>query len=62
MKMKSKPSAMKSLSQDDKWQVENDLRTLQDAAKIMADPKRMAKCKAMAEEQQQGMKSMMKGM
>lgn len=37
-----------SISQDEEWRVESDLRTLMDADCIKKDPKRMAKCKAMA--------------
>lgn len=35
---------------DDKWQVEDDLRTLQRAEEIKKDPQRMKKCQEMAKE------------
>lgn len=35
---------------DEEWRVESDLRTLMEAKCIEKDPKRMAKCKAMAKE------------
>lgn len=35
---------------DKKWQTEDDLRTLQRAAEINKDAKRMAACKALAKE------------
>lgn len=34
----------------DDWQVESDMRTLMEAEKIKKDPKRMAKCQAMAKQ------------
>lgn len=38
-----------SIGPDEEWRVENDMRTLMDAAEIRKDKKRMAKVKAMAQ-------------
>lgn len=38
------------ITPDDKWQVEDDLRTLQRAEEIKKDPKRMKACQEMAKE------------
>jgi hypothetical protein len=37
-----------TVSSDQEWQCEDDLRTLCKAMEIQADPKRMKKCKEMA--------------
>ena len=47
MMKKSKPVAIKV---DERWRVEDDLRTLMEAEKIESDPKRMAKVRALAQE------------
>lgn len=44
---KSKPATIKV---DERWRVEDDLRTLMEAEKIESDPKRMAKVRALAQE------------
>lgn len=44
-----KSMAMPSMKERD-WQTEDDLRILSQAKEIEKDPKRMAKCKAMAKE------------
>lgn len=46
-KKKSSNSAI-AISSDDEWQIEQDLRTLIEAEKIEADPKRVAKARALA--------------
>ena len=45
--MKYKGNAM-TIKSDEEWKVEDDMRTLMNAREIQADPKRMAKVKAMA--------------
>lgn len=52
-KLSATPSLCKP---DEKWQIEEDLRTLQRAQEIQKDPKRMAKCKALADEQMNALK------
>jgi hypothetical protein len=37
-----------SIKPDEEWRVEDDMRTLMNAKEIQADPKRMAKIKALA--------------
>lgn len=37
-----------SIKPDEEWQVEDDMRTLMRAKEVQADPKRMAKVKALA--------------
>lgn len=37
-----------AIKPDEEWQVEDDMRTLMRAKEIQADPKRMAKIKALA--------------
>lgn len=39
-----------AIAMDERWRVEDDLRTLLEAEKIEADPKRMAKVRALAQE------------
>jgi len=46
-KKKSSNSTI-AISSDDEWQIEQDLRTLIEAEKIEADPKRVAKARALA--------------
>ena len=52
--------ANKSSEMDD-WQVESDLRTLMDAEKIEADPKRIAKVRALAKKRLLDMAAVVKG-
>lgn len=47
--MAKKSGGMSMVSNDD-WQCEDDLRTLTRAKEIEADPKRMAKCQALAKQ------------
>lgn len=46
--MAKKLSGAVSIKADEEWQVEDDMRTLMRAKEIQADPKRMAKVKALA--------------
>jgi hypothetical protein len=46
------------MGSDEKWQVENDLRTLKEADAIMKDPKRMEKCKKLAMQEMKAMEDM----
>jgi hypothetical protein len=39
-----------AISEDERWKVERDLETLIECEKIEADPKRLAKVKALAKE------------
>jgi hypothetical protein len=48
MATKKRPTLGIASSSDDDWQAESDLRTLIDAEKIEADPKRYARAKALA--------------
>lgn len=53
---KRSPVAIKD---DEEWQVEDDMRTLMRAKEIQADPKRMAKVKAMARKKLEQVASVM---
>lgn len=46
--MAKKGNAIEAYKPDEEWRVEDDLRTLTHAKEIQADPKRMAKVKALA--------------
>lgn len=46
--MAKKSRGLVSIKPDEEWQVEDDMRTLMRAKEIQADPKRMAKVKALA--------------
>lgn len=46
----SKAKSMGLYAADEKWKVESDLRTLQDAEQIRKDPKRLAKAQRLASE------------
>ena len=48
-------------SEMDDWQVESDLRTLMEAEKIQADPKRIAKVRALAKKRLLDMAAVVKG-
>ena len=50
---KKKPASKRSvrISQDDKWQAEDDVRTLMRAEEIQSDRKRMTKAKQVAKQQ-----------
>jgi hypothetical protein len=50
-----KSRAIVGMKSNDSWEVENDLRTLNDAEKIKCDPKRMKACIAMAKEKMMSM-------
>jgi hypothetical protein len=58
-KLKKTMAIMAAPAVDQDWQVENDLRTIQSAAEVMADPKRLAACKAKHADQMAGMQKMM---
>lgn len=45
---KKSRGAVNLIKPDEEWQVEDDMRTLMRAKEIQADPKRMAKVKALA--------------
>jgi len=61
MARKKLVKAMTAPEMPEQWQTEEDLRTVQRAAEVMANPKRMAKCKALHKEQMEGMEKMMGG-
>ncbi len=46
--MAKKSKSLGTVSPDEEWQVEDDMRTLMRAKEIQADPKRMAKVKTLA--------------
>lgn len=46
--MAKKSRGVVSIKPDEEWKVEDDMRTLMCAKEIQADPKRMAKVKALA--------------
>lgn len=48
-----------AIKPDEEWQVEDDMRTLMRAKEIQADPKRMAKVKAMARKKLEQVASVM---
>jgi hypothetical protein len=48
MSMAKKSKSLGTVSPDEEWQVEDDMRTLMRAKEIQADPKRMAKVKTLA--------------
>lgn len=56
---KSMAAGVPAIKESDRWKVENDLSNLRTAAEIMNDPKRMARCKALASKQMEGMEHMM---
>ena len=45
------------VEREERWRAEEDLRTLQRAAEVKADPERMKKCMALHEEQKKGMEA-----
>lgn len=52
-----KPTAVRvDIKENDKWKVEDDLRTLINADEIKKDKKRMEACKELAKEKMAGMK------
>lgn len=57
--MAKKRSLNGSINPDDEWQVEDDMRTLMRAKEIQADPKRMARVKAMARKKLEQVASVM---
>ena len=56
--MAKKSNAISVTKHEDDWQCESDLRTLMEADKIKADPKRYAKVQAMAKEKMMAFASM----
>jgi hypothetical protein len=63
----AKPKAVKkplikpvTIKEDEEWQINEDLRTLQRAKEITADSKRMAKCQKLAEKQVKVLKDVVK--
>ena len=53
--MKTKGSAVRN---EDKWRVEDDMRTLMHAREIQRDPKRMAAVRKLAQEKMADMKKL----
>ncbi len=47
---KKSKSVLATLSSNDRWQVERDLETMMECEKIEADPKRLARVRALAKE------------
>jgi len=54
---KAKGNTIASIRGEDDWQAESDLRTMIECEKIEADPKRLAKVKAMAKARMMDMAS-----
>jgi hypothetical protein len=48
--MAKKSNAIATISQDEEWKVESDLRCLTEARAIRKDPKRMAKVRTLAKQ------------
>lgn len=46
--MAKKSAVAVNIKEEDRWRVESDMRTMIDAEAIKADPKRLAKVRAMA--------------
>lgn len=54
-------SKVTAISEDKKWRVESDLRTIREANEIMADKSRMAAAKKMAAEDVKSLERIKKG-
>lgn len=57
--MAKKSGGVAAISENEEWQVEDDMRTLMRAKEIQADPKRMAKIKIMARKKLEQVASVM---
>jgi len=51
---------MAKISEDKKWKIESDLRSLREAAEVVDDPKRFKAAMALANEQQEDMGNFIK--